>query len=68
MSLFQLNQEKGLELSIQSLTEENSIILQLLQKMWEGLSKKEPIEWHFALSTMTRLYLEVVTWQEIVHT
>ena len=30
MSLLHLNQEKGLELSIQSLTEENSIILQLL--------------------------------------
>ena len=30
MSLFQLNQEKGLVFSIQSLTEENSIILQLL--------------------------------------
>ena len=30
MSLFQLNQEKGLEFSIQSLIEENSIILQLL--------------------------------------
>lgn len=37
MSLLQLNQEKSLELSTQRLTEENSIILQLLEKMWEGI-------------------------------
>lgn len=68
MSLLQLNQETGLELSTQWLTEENSIILQLLGKLCEGIIYKEVNEWHFALSKMTHLYLEVVTWHEIVHT